>query len=161
MQRLSWLISIAIAFFGVMIIEHFFAMAPGDVERGGNLGAFGIALVAPFILLSLYITYRFFMTASHNTTQPVYRLGSLLLGILFVSVMYHYANDYKMDVYAQLGGDANNPHSIIYGYPPLNEYTNHIFVNFYTFFFVHGLVAVIAGFIGMFKKAETTPTENQ
>ena len=151
MQRLSWLISIGISFFGVMIIEHFFAMSPGDVERGGNLGAFGIALVAPFILLSIYVTYRYFLTSSRNAKNAVFRLGLILIGILFVSVMFQYAIDYKNDVYASLGGTHTEQGSIIYGYPVLNEYTNQIFVNLYTFAFLHGVIAIVAAIIGMYK----------
>ena len=54
MLRLSWLISIGISLFGVLLIEHFFTITADDSGRAnGNLGAVGLALVLPFILLSL------------------------------------------------------------------------------------------------------------
>lgn len=154
MLRLSWLISIAISFFGVMIIEHFFSMTPDNTDRGGNLGAFGIALVIPFILLSLFTSFRYFFVTSRNAQNAILRLGLILLGVLFVSVMFSYAIDYKDSVYAALGGTTSDPQSQIYGYPVLNEYTNQIFVNLYTFAFVHGLTALIAAIVGMIKGPE-------
>lgn len=61
MLRLSWLISMGISLFGVMIIQHFFTMKPDKTANAGNLGALGIALVAPFILLSLLLHIAFLL----------------------------------------------------------------------------------------------------
>ena len=161
MLRLSWLISMAISFFGVMIIEHFFALTPDNTDRGGNLGAFGLALVTPFLLLSIFISFRYFLTLSRNALNGILRMAFILLGVLFVSVMFQYALDYKDNVYASLGGTTTDPQSLIYGYPILNEYTNQVFVNLYTFAFVHGIVAIIAAIIGMFKEPIEQPLQKE
>ena len=161
MLRLSWLISIGLSLLGVMIIEHFFSLSPEGVAKAGNLGAVGIALVIPFILLSLVTTFRYFTEASRKLKDPILRVILIIAGIGLVVATAYYANEYKNDVYASLGGTMKDVNSIIYGYPMLNEYTNHIFINFYTFAFVHSICAVAGGVFGMIKpKKEMEQQEN-
>mgnify|MGYP003418036587 CR=1 FL=1 len=77
MLRLSWLISIGISLFGVLLIEHFFTLtADGNETHGGNLGAVGLALIAPFILLSLFITFRYFTERSRMARDRILRICS-------------------------------------------------------------------------------------
>ena len=73
MLRLSWLISMGISLFGVMLIQYFFTTKPEDIAETGNLGALGLALAAPFILLSLFITYRFFVESSRTARDHLMR----------------------------------------------------------------------------------------
>lgn len=151
MLRLSWLISIGISLLGVMIIEHFFSLSPEGVSEGGNLGAVGITLVIPFILLSLVTTFRYFTEASRMFKDSILRVILIMAGIGLILATAYYANDYKNEVYTSLGGTTKDVSSIIYGFPMLNEYTNHIFINFYTFAFVHMISAVAGGVFGMIK----------
>lgn len=159
MLRLSWLISMGISLFGVMIIQHFFTMKPEDVAQAGNLGALGIALVAPFILLSLFVTYRFFIESSRHARDQLMRMIYLIFGVAFLVVLAYYANDFKNNIYASLGGDTKTLGSQIYGFPALNEYTNHVFLNFYTFGIVHTLSALIATIVGILKPAKPVKIE--
>ncbi|MEG0472160.1 MAG: nucleoside-diphosphate sugar epimerase [Solibacillus sp.] len=152
MLRLSWLISMGISLFGVMLIQHFFTMKPDDVAQAGNLGALGLALAAPFILLSLFTTYRFFLVTSSQARDQLMRLIYLIFGVALLVVLTFYAIEFKNDVYASLGGNTQTKGSQIYGFPALNEYTNHVFLNFYTFGIVHVISGLVATVIGIFKK---------
>ena len=151
MLRLSWLISLGISLFGVMIIQHFFTVKPDDVADGGNLGALGLALVAPFILLSLFITYRFFVVSSRNAKDHLMRMIYFIFGVALLVVLIFYSIDFKDSVYTSLGGDTTTPASVIYGFPVLNEYTNHVFLNFYTFGIIHTISGLIGSIVGMVK----------
>lgn len=96
MLRLSWLISMGISLFGVMLIQYFFTMKPDDVAQAGNLGALGLALAAPFILLSLFITYRFFLVTSRQARDQLMRLIYLIFGVAFLIVMVFMQSNLKM-----------------------------------------------------------------
>ena len=161
MLRLSWLISMGISFFGVMIIQHFFTVKPDEVANAGNLGALGIALVAPFILLSLFTTYRFFLESSRHAKDQIMRMIYLVFGVALVVVFIYYANDYKADVFASLGGDTKTVGSQIYGFPLLNEYTNSVFINFYTFGIVHTGIGILGAILGIVRPAKPTKSEHQ
>lgn len=159
MLRLSWLISMGISLFSIMIIQHFFTIKPDDVAKAGNLGAIGLALAAPFILLSLFSTYRFFLVSSQQARDKLMRFIYLIFGFALLAVLIFYALEFKNDVYASLGGNTLTNGSQIYGFPVLNEYTNHVFINFYTFGIVHVIIALIASIMGIFKKTQEKEEE--
>ena len=101
MLRLSWLISIGISLFGVLLIEHFFTLtADGTEAHGGNLGAVGLALIAPFILLSLFITFRYFTERSRMARDRILRICLLIGGGALAAALLYYALDYKDEVYS-------------------------------------------------------------
>lgn len=60
--RLSWLISIAISFFGFVLVSQLYEVQPKGAT--GNLGFIGIIFLFPFIILSLITTFRYFLTVS-------------------------------------------------------------------------------------------------
>ncbi|MEO4052002.1 nucleoside-diphosphate sugar epimerase [Solibacillus sp. CAU 1738] len=157
MLRLSWLISIGISLFGVMVIEHFFTLTPEGIAGSGNLGAVGIALVIPFILLSLFTTFRYFTEASRNAGDPILRGILIIAGIGLIIATAYYANVYKNEVYSSLGGTTNDAGSVIYGFPVLNEYTNRIFINFYTFACIHTISAITGAVFGIIKPKKEMP----
>ena len=161
MLRLSWLISIGISLFGVLLIEHFFTLtADGTEAHGGNLGAVGLALVAPFILLSLFITFRYFTERSRKARDRILRVCLLIGGGMLAVALLYYALDYKDQVYATLGGTTKDKGSLIYQFPVLNEYTNKIFINFYTFALIHTISAILGGLFGVFKPQQTETIVN-
>lgn len=159
MLRLSWLISIVISLFGVLLIEHFFTMEPDGVANGGNLGALGLALIAPFVVLSLFTTFRYFTEMARSATDTFLRSIYLGFGFALLIFVVYYATGYKDDVYAALGGDTKAPGSLIYGFPLLNEYTNRVFINFYTFAAIHLVSALAGAFFGIVKKAPPSVAE--
>ena len=154
MLRLSWLISMGISLFGVMLIQYFFTTKPEDVAEAGNLGALGLALAAPFILLSLFITYRFFVESSRTARDHLMRAIYLIFGVALLITFIFFANEFKNDVYASLGGNTKTPGSQVFGFPVLNEYTNHVFINFYTFGIFHTASALIGTLVGIVKPAK-------
>lgn len=157
MLRLSWMISVGISLMGVLLIEHFFTMKANEAgTANGNLGAVGLALVLPFIVLSLFITFRYFTELSWQTKDKILRNCLLLGGFALAAALFYYALEYRKDVYSALGGTTAEKGSIIYGYPMLNEYTNKIFINFYTFAFIHTISAVAGGIFGVTKPKKQT-----
>lgn len=152
MIRRSWLISLAISLFGVMMVEHFFTLKVDENNSTGtNLGIFGLALVIPFLLLSLFITVRYFIHYARTTKDKMMRTIVFIFTVAFIAVVGYFAIDYRADVYVELGGSHQQVGSKIYGMSLLNEYTNRIFFNLYTFFFVHSIAAVIGMMIGILK----------
>lgn len=83
------------------------------------------------------------------------RMIYLVFGIALLVAFIYYANDFSNNVYASLGGDTKTPGSTIYRFPLLNEYTNHVFLNFYTFGIVHTLSALIGAANGMVKPKQS------
>lgn len=157
MIQRSWLISLAISTFGVLMIEHFFTLKVDENSpSGANLGIFGLALVIPFICLSMFITVRYFMHYARTTEDKMMRTIVLMFTVAFIIAVGYFALDYRADVYAQLGGTHRDIGSKIYGMPMLNEYTNRIFVNLYTFFFFHAIAAIIGLIIGIVKPVKPT-----
>jgi hypothetical protein len=160
MLRLSWMISVGISLFGVLLIEHFFTITADENRMdSGNLGAVGLALVLPFILLSLFITFRYFTELSRQAKDRILRNCLLIGGIALAGALLYYAIEYQKDVYSSLGGTTKEKGSVIYGFPVLNEYTNKIFINFYTFAFIHTISAAAGGFFGIFKPQKQTALE--
>lgn len=159
MLRLSWLISLGISLFGVLLIEHFFTMEPDDIANGGNLGALGLALILPFVLLSLFITFRYFTELTRAAKDSLIRSIYIGFGFALLIFVVYYAIGYKDDVYATLGGDTKAAGSVIYGFPLLNEYTNRVFINFYTFTAIHLVSALAGAFFAILKKAPPQTTE--
>ncbi|MGM9951388.1 MAG: nucleoside-diphosphate sugar epimerase [Lysinibacillus sp.] len=162
MLRLSWLISVGISLFGVLLIEHFFTITADEKgTAGGNLGAVGLALAAPFILLSLFITFRYFTELSRQAKDLILRVCLLIGGIALAGAFMYFALDYKDDVYASLGGTTSEKGSIIYGFPILNEYTNNVFINFYTFALLHTIGAIAGGVFGILRPQKQAAMEEK
>lgn len=151
MLKLSWLISLGISLIGFLVIEHFFAIHPENFSGSGNLGAVGIALVLPFLLLSLLTTFRYFLVLSRNTIGQINKLITVISCFILIGIFIHFSLDYKNGVIDLLGGPISDPESEIYGFPVLNQYTNHIFFNFYTFALVHTISGTIGTMIGILK----------
>lgn len=151
MLKLSWLISLGISLIGFLVIEHFFTIQPEGVSGNGNLGAVGITLVLPFLLLSLLTTFRYFLVLSQNMKDTINKIIFIISSFILIGVFVYFSIDYKNTILASLGGPVSDPNSTIYGFPLLNQYTNHIFFNFYTFALVHTVSGTIGIIIGLLK----------
>ena len=137
--RLSWLISCGIAIFGIMLVQYFFQTK----TETGSLGIVGIALVIPFVLLCLFITFKYFSYIATIKSDTLTRIIYIVFGILFVGVLFYFAIDYKDTVYTELGGTTYDKESAIYGMSWLNEKTSVIYFNFYTILIAISTTALI------------------
>ncbi len=157
--KLSWMISLGISLLGFLVIENFFTIQPKGISGSGNLGAVGIALVFPFLLLSLFTTYRYFFTLSNQAKNRLNRVITVITGFVLLGIFIYSSISYKNDIFESLGGSTTNPDSTIFQYPLLNQYTNHLFFNFYTFGLVHTISGLIGGLIGWFKPKKEESSE--
>jgi hypothetical protein len=140
MQRLSWLISSSIAIFGVMLIQYFYQFK----SETGNLGIVGIAIVLPFVLLCLFITFRYFRSASKAMSDKIMLICYNIFGIALATAFIYFAIDYRNEVFQTLGGGASSPNSTIYGEFGLNSDTSNVYFNFYTISATITVTAVIS-----------------
>lgn len=142
MQRLSWIISSSIAIFGVMLIQYFYQFKSDT----GNLGIVGIAIVMPFVLLCLFITSRYFYSASKAVHDKLILICYNIFGITLATALIYFAIDYRDEVFQTLGGGTSNPNSKIYGENWLNGETINVYFNFYTIVATITITAVISSF---------------
>lgn len=139
-MRLSFFISIFLSLIGVMIVQSLFMSNAVD---GNNtyLGFFGLVFVVPFILLSLFITYRYFSTIVKQTKEKFIKGITILASLLLLVFLGFYSLEYK---------NQHLPNSALF--PPLTDKTFQVYLNFYTFAFIHTVSAFIGGVVALFKK---------
>ncbi|MFC7684434.1 nucleoside-diphosphate sugar epimerase [Ureibacillus sp. GCM10028918] len=143
MIRLSWFISLGISLLGFLIIGNFFTIQPEEPVSNGSLGWIGIILVLPFLLLSIFITFRYILTLTRTATDRLMKSLSIVAGVLLIGVLIFFSLDYKNDILAAL-----DESSVGLIFPKLNEYTYTIYFNFYTFALIHTIIGVIAAVVG-------------
>jgi len=112
----------------VMVKE--FSFSPESFSGNGN----PVILIFPFVLLTFSLFgYELFLKlkdASFNKgTWRNVVVASLIILIAASIMEFSYFNE----VIQKLGGPPTNEDSRIYRFPWLNQYTNTIFVNLYTF----------------------------
>ncbi|MDM5334711.1 nucleoside-diphosphate sugar epimerase [Ureibacillus composti] len=145
MLKLSWLISLGITLIGFLIIQQFFTIQPEGVSANGNLGLVGIVIVTPFLLLSLFTTYRFFLVRIKEGKDKVMKIITIFGGLFMIAVLFYLVIDYKNTVITSLETNIK-----IDKFSQMNEFTYDIFFNFYTYALVHtvsGVIGTIVGFI--------------
>lgn len=150
MMRLSWIISSGLAIVGVMLIQYFFQFKSDT----GNLGIVGLAIVIPFVLLCIFITFRYFRFVSTQMNDKLMLMIYNIVGVGFIVALTYFATDYKNEVFMQLGGTAADPGSAVYGKFCLNGETANIYFNFYTILIVIMTTAVLASLSTFVKKVK-------
>ena len=150
MIRTSWLISCGISIFGVMVIQYFYQM---------SLGIVGLALVLPFVLLCLFITFKYFSYLASKDMDRIMRVIYIVFSILFIGAVIYFAIDYKNTVFAELGGTIYDEKSAIYGMRWLNEKTSIIYFNFYTILIAISITAFIGYISGLFRRQKEKELE--
>ncbi|WP_342468984.1 hypothetical protein [Ureibacillus sp. FSL K6-3587] len=134
--RLSWLISLAISFFGFLIVNQLFEVQPKGAS--GNLGFIGFIFLFPFVLLSLFATFRYFLTAARNAKNSVKWLG-IISGILLTGFFLYFFLDIK-----------NSIHGSIW---KLDQETSRLYFDIYTFGLIHTISGVLGALYGIIKPA--------
>lgn len=112
----------------VMVKE--FTFGPEVFTGNGN----PVILLFPFVILTFSLFgFEWYVRLREAQFQPkTWRnllIGSLILLILSIILEIFFVKD----IVKQLGGTPTNADSRIYRFPWLNQYTNTLFVNVYTF----------------------------
>lgn len=138
MKKLSWYLSLAITFAGFIIINYFFTLDKGEELGNFNPAFIPLVVLAPFLLLSLFITVHIGANYFHNATIAKVILGIILILLIFVLAA---ATEYKyvVDQIEAFGGNWNDSNSIIYNLSPFNSYTNDWYFNESVFLILHAL----------------------
>lgn len=139
-MRLSFFISLCISLFGVLIVQNLFSSS-GKPDQNIYLGYIGIIFVAPFIILSLFITYRYFYTLVKNASDKSLRYTFVVASLLLLISLAYFSLKYKGEIVKNSDGF----------FPPLNENTYQVYLNFYTFALVHTISAFFGSLFGMIK----------
>jgi hypothetical protein len=107
-----------------------FTVKPHVISGNGNLG---LIFVVPTMISFIFFAKSFWkwlgllrVNASRSTMIIV---GAFVLFILFSILEYKFA----INLINDLGGSPKEPASRIYRFPWLNQYTNTLFINVYTF----------------------------
>ena len=127
-----------------------FTFSPEVFSGNGN----PVILLFPFVILSFVlfgIEFSLSLKAANFTIKTWRRLiivsliifiSSLIMEFFFVKQLIH-----------QLGGPPTKIDSRIYHYPWLNQYTNTLFVNFYTFLFYISTIVLCVSFTRLKNKS--------
>lgn len=133
MKRLSFIISLCISLFGILIVQNLFA-------KDMNLGLIGLTFVTPFILLSLFITYRFILMTLQERNGKLSKFPFILVNFILLLFLSYFSYQYKLQV---IKTDDF--------FPPLNEKTYQVYMNFYTFALIHTISAFLGSIFGYVK----------
>lgn len=100
----------------------------------GNIGLIFDIIAIPFYLLFLFqiIVSVSPIIKSQLVTKPKNLITILLLVIILVGLILLQFYYYHSEI-IKFGGDNTNPNSLIYNFDLINQYTNILFFNSYTF----------------------------
>lgn len=131
-----------------------FTIKPHRWSGNGNLGLLIIFPTIPIILTSiiLIIIYVYKLFKRKPKTIPAV---TAISGILIIPLAWAEYAFIQQKIEA-LGGSYDNPESKLYRYPLLNQYTNDLFFNAYTFcgFVVFAILAAGAISLVQMKRAK-------
>lgn len=131
----------------VMVRE--FTFSPESFSGNGN----PVILIFPFVVLTFGLFgYELFLKLKEASFK-VSTLRNIMVGsfiVLLAASVLEFA--YVSELIRKLGGPPTNEESRIYSFPWLNQYTNTIFVNFYTFLIYASLVTFCTSFYRWIKK---------
>ncbi|MEH7012161.1 hypothetical protein V7087_15335 [Neobacillus niacini] len=134
----------------ILMVKEF-SFSPESFSGNGN----PVILIYPFVLLTFTLFgYELFLklkgaSFKGSTWRNVVVCSFIIL--LAASVLeFAYINE----LIQKLGGPPTNEESRIYRFPWLNQYTNTIFVNFYTFLIY---ASTLTFFTSLFRWRRNTP----
>lgn len=106
-----------------------FTIKPSVISGNGNVG---LLFLLPALIVFFFFARSFWRILGSiqlkSSTWVLIRFGGITLLLLFCFLEYHFT----INLINNLGGAPGNETSRIYRYPWLNQYTNTIFINFYT-----------------------------
>lgn len=134
MIRLSWLISLAISFFGFLIVNQLFGVQPEGAS--GNLGFIGMIFLIPFVLLSLFTTFRYFFTVA-RPAKKTSQFAGIFGGFLLIGLFFYFL----------IGLYQSNEVSLF----ELNKEAGQFYFDIYTFGLIHSISGVLGALVGALK----------
>lgn len=150
LRNLAWYISLAITFFGFIIIEFYFTQDPLKSDSFGNGAFIPITILLPFLMLSLLITWT--VGRKYFAVRPLKRFW-LFLFVIALILLVGITGEYQLvqNSLNLLHGNWNEPNSVIYEKGAFNYYTNSWYFNENSFLLLH-LLAFLCGFFGRKKE---------
>ncbi|WP_027964698.1 hypothetical protein [Halalkalibacillus halophilus] len=142
-KNMAWVVSLLISLFGFYLIQYVFTVSPSTTSGNGNLGILIIILFSPFFLLSYYFTFQ----VAHqdlNIKNPKIKLGIVTGSVILCTLLFFLIADYRNNLIQELGGPPTNPDSTIHQLGWMNQYTNSIYFNLYTYSLTH-IIALSIG----------------
>jgi len=120
-----------------------FTVKPSVNSGNGNIGLlFVIPALIVFFLFARSFWRVFDSIQLKSSTWILLRIGGIALLLLFCFLEYHFT----INLINDLGGASEKEASRIYRYPWLNQYTNTLFINFYTLGLMLSGVTLIKSF---------------
>ena len=123
----------------ILMVKEF-SYSPESFSGSGNPAI----LLYPFVLLTFSLFgYELFLKLKEAGFKKAGWRNVIVCSLLifFASCALEY--DYYNELIQKLGGSPTNEQSRIYHFPWLNQYTNPIFVNFYTFLIYASLLTFL------------------
>lgn len=149
LRKLSWLISLAISLIGFLFIGALYTTKPDAAATSGNFGFVGLIFLTPFILLSLFTTYRYFLTITSESTDWIFKLFGMIGGMLLTGILIYLFNDFKKDTLIALGEPYANRYDHLWNIPKLNEHTYSLYFNFYTYMIIHSTAGLLGALFAL------------
>lgn len=139
-------ISIFLSFLGFYLVENVFTISPDVWSGNGNLGILIMMLFSPVFVISYFFTYKLTREISTNIKVKKVRIVILIFCVISCALLIIPIITYIDELIIALDGTPAEPESKIYRFGWLNQYTNGIYFNVYTFFLSH-LLAIILGIL--------------
>ncbi|WP_245629837.1 small integral membrane protein 15 [Domibacillus robiginosus] len=154
MKYMIWVILLVVSFSGFIVLEKVFTMPPNVTSGNGNVGLLVILCLSPFFIASCFATVK--ITKRILAGRSSQKLTVLVLILCLVSSLFllFAITDYANELIAALGGSPANENSRIYRFGWLNQYTNSLFFNVYTFLLTH-VFSVIVGVLSWKRTMKT------
>ncbi|MBT2640427.1 hypothetical protein [Bacillus sp. ISL-39] len=125
-KSIVWWFVLSVVF---IYLVDLFTFKPHVISGNGNLG---LLFVGPALIIFIFFAISLWkglgnLKLKYSPTMMI-GFGAIALFIMFCILEYKFAANLIND----LGGTPKEPSSKIYRYPWLNQFTNTIFINFYT-----------------------------
>ncbi|WHZ03886.1 hypothetical protein QNH48_04280 [Neobacillus sp. YX16] len=113
----------------ILMVKEF-SFSPETFTGNGN----PVILIFPFVLLTFGLFgYELFLRLKEASFKKSAWRNVVICSFIFFLAASMLEFEYFNELIQKLGGTPTNEESRIYHFPWLNQYTNTIFVNFYTF----------------------------
>lgn len=141
-KSMVWWFVLSLVF---IYLVNLFTFKPHVISGNGNLG---LLFVGPALIIFAFFAISLWKGLGNlslkSSTSIMIGFGAFALFILFCILEYKFAAELVND----LGGSPKEPASKIYRYPWLNQFTNTIFINFFTL----GMLATGTTFLNILVK---------